>query len=75
MRWRQQEREDILEHLSIDSSDPHNLRGAFVPNSCPFLKRNEREGLYSCAIHETKPFYCRIYPDDGVCEHKEDIDV
>jgi Fe-S-cluster containining protein len=25
-----------------------------------------------CKIHETKPFYCRAYPDDGMCEHEED---
>ncbi len=75
MRWRMQGRKDILKYLSIDSSNPQEQRGVFVTESCPFLERDERGGLYSCAIHETKPFYCKIYPDDGVCEHEENIDT
>ncbi|MGA2972003.1 MAG: YkgJ family cysteine cluster protein [Candidatus Bathyarchaeia archaeon] len=73
VRWKRQGRVDILKHIAIDSTDPHNRHGVFVTKSCPFLKREET-GLYSCAIHETKPFYCRIYPDDGMCEHEESIE-
>jgi len=32
----------------------------------------DEQGLYLCRIHETKPFYCRAYPDDGICEHEDD---
>jgi len=74
-RWRAQGREDILKHLSTDSRDPNRERGVFVTESCPFLKRDKIAGLYSCAIQETKPFYCRIYPDDGVCEHQGNADI
>ena len=70
-RWRRQRREDILRHISIDSTDPKNLNGVFVTKSCPFLKKDQSGGFYTCTIHETKPFYCRIYPDDGVCENEE----
>ena len=69
VRWRTQGRGDILRHLFIDSTDPHNQRGVFLTKSCPFLKNDEPGGFYLCAIHETKPFYCRTYPEDGVCEH------
>ena len=74
VRWRTQGRHDILKHVSIDSTDPHNQHGIFVAKSCPFL-RKEQLGVYSCAIHDTKPFYCRNYPDDGVCEHEEGADA
>ena len=75
VRWKSEGRQDILKHIRIDSSDPRSLRGVFVTESCPFLKKEHETGLYSCAIHETKPFYCRLYPDDGVCEHlgKEEL--
>ena len=75
VRWRSQGREDILRHLSIDSSDPHALRGFFTTNSCPFLKKNEQDEFYSCIIQDTKPFYCKLYPDDGVCEREESGDT
>ncbi len=74
MRWRSQRRDDILRHISIDSTDASNQRGIFVPKSCPFLGR-DKQGLYMCKIHETKPFYCRAYPDDGICEHHDGADV
>lgn len=75
VRWRSQGREDILKYLSIDSSDRRSLRGLFTTKSCPFLKKEEQSELYSCAIHDTKPFYCKIYPDDGVCEREEATDI
>ena len=71
VRWKSQGRGDILKHISIDSSDPDNQHGTFVAKSCPFLGKDE-QGLYVCEIHETKPFYCRAYPDNGMCEHEED---
>ena len=74
MRWKRQGREDILIHIAINSTDPHNQHAVFVTKSCPFLKREET-GLYSCAIHETKPFYCKIYPNHGMCEHEESMNV
>lgn len=70
-----QGRTDILRHMSVDSSDLHNERGVFVTSSCPFLGKDGQAGLYSCMIHDTKPFYCRLYPDDGPCEHEENTDV
>jgi len=73
MRWRSQGRDDILRHISIDSTDTSNQRGIFIPKSCPFLGR-DKQGLYLCKIHETKPFYCRAYPDDGICEHRDGAD-
>lgn len=75
VRWRRQGREDILGYLSIDSSDPCSLRGLFTTESCPFLKKEEQSELCSCAIHDTKPFYCKIYPDDGVCERQDPTDI
>ena len=63
---------DILKQIAIDSSDPHDRDRVFVTKSCPFLKREET-GLYSCTIHETKPFYCRTYPADGMCEPEESV--
>ena len=72
MRWKRQG-EGILKHIAINSIDPHNQYGVFVTKSCPFLKR-EDTGLYSCTIHETKPFYCKIYPAEGICEHEESIE-
>jgi len=75
VRWKAQGREDILKYVSIDSSDPQRQHGVFITESCPFLKKDELRGFYSCAIHDTKPSYCRIYPDDGVCEHEENADI
>ena len=69
-RWERQGREDILKYVAIDSTNPHKRHGDFVTESCPFLEKGER-GFYSCAIDETKPFYCMIYPNDGMCEHEE----
>jgi Fe-S-cluster containining protein len=70
IRWRSQGRQDILRYLSIDSNDPQSIHGFFTTKSCPFLKRDEQGPLYSCTIQDTKPFYCRLYPDDGVCEYE-----
>ena len=70
MRWKCQKRDDILRHISIDSTDITNQRGIFISKSCPFLERDD-QGYYLCKIHDTKPFYCRAYPDDGICEHHE----
>lgn len=75
IRWRSQGRDDILRHLSIDSSDPQSQRGYFTDKSCPFLKKDDMGELYSCTIQDTKPFYCRLYPDDGVCEHEDTADA
>jgi Fe-S-cluster containining protein len=47
------------------------LRGFFTTKSCPFLSKDNGSALYTCSIHDTKPFYCKIYPDDGICEHEE----
>jgi len=55
IRWKTEGREDILSCLSIDASDPHDLRGLFTTRSCPFLNKDKLGKLYSCAIHDTSP--------------------
>ena len=75
IRWRTEGRDDILSYISIDASDPNDMRGLFTTGSCPFLKKDKQGKLYSCAIHETKPFYCKLYPDDGFCEHEEITEI
>ena len=74
IRWRRERRTDILKHLAITSDNPNDQSGPFISDSCPFLKKGERQNIYYCAINDTKPFYCKNYPDDGICEHMVDFD-
>lgn len=62
-----------MKHLAINS-DPNDQSGTFISRSCPFLRRTEKQTIYYCAINDTKPFYCKNYPDDGICEHMADLD-
>ena len=63
---------DILKHLATNSTDPNDRSSLFISSSCPFLRKDERENIYYCTINDTKPFYCKSYPDDGVCERAEE---
>jgi len=74
LRWRREGRADILKYLAIASDNPNDQSGTFTSNSCPFLSRNEEQGIYFCAINDTKPFQCRNYPEDGVCEYATNLD-
>jgi len=74
IRWRREGRTDILKHLAITSADPNDQLGTFVSKNCPFLRRNERLNIYYCAINDTKPFYCKNYPEDGICEYATGLD-
>jgi len=71
-RWRNEGRTDILKHLGTNIDDS-NGEHPFISNSCPFLRKNEEQNVYYCAINDTKPFHCRNYPDDGVCEYMADL--
>jgi len=73
IRWRREGREDILKHLAITSDNPNGQSGTFTSNSCPFLRRNEEQNIYCCDINDTKPFNCKNYPDDGVCEYTTNL--
>jgi Fe-S-cluster containining protein len=73
IRWRKEGREDILKHLAITSNNPNDQSGAFTSDSCPFLRRNEEQNVYCCDINDTKPFNCKNYPDDGVCEYTTNL--
>jgi Fe-S-cluster containining protein len=33
-------------------------------NRCPFLRKVRNENKYRCLIQDTKPEYCRQYPED-----------
>ncbi len=70
-RWRNEGRTDILNQLVVDSNDPSGQSWKFISNRCPFLRKNELKNKYYCAINDTKPFYCKNYPDDGICERAE----
>jgi Fe-S-cluster containining protein len=72
-RWRNGERTDILKHLATNSDDLTGQSFVFVSKSCPFLRKDEGQSIYYCAINDTKPFYCRDYPDDGVCERTKEL--
>lgn len=63
---------DILRHLAMKSDDSGGQSSLFISSSCPFLRKDGREKAYYCAINDTKPFYCKNYPDDDVCEHVEE---
>lgn len=73
IRWKSTGRFDILKHIAIDSDDQTGKSYVFVPNSCPFLRNDKEQSTYYCAINDTKPFYCRNYPDDDVCEYTNDF--
>jgi len=72
IRWRREGRTDILKHVAIASEDRNDQSGTFTSNSCPLLRRNEQQKIHYCTINQTKPFNCRNYPDDGVCEFVEE---
>jgi Fe-S-cluster containining protein len=63
---------DILKHLVTESDDSNGQPSQFSSSSCPFLGKDEGKKTYSCTINDTKPFYCKNYPDDGVCEYVEE---
>jgi uncharacterized protein len=31
------------------------------PEACPFFRRNDRDGLYYCTVHLTRPDICQEY--------------
>lgn len=66
MRWREEKREDILSFVrTIEYKDEiFGIRNWIDSETgkkldfCPFLMKN-----FLCAIHDTKPDHCRMYPD------------
>lgn len=72
VRWRKEDRRDILKHVRVLESGGVIMGGDIWLNprtgrktkSCPFLKKT-REKFY-CLIHSTKPLVCRKYPFTGV---------
>lgn len=73
-RWGEEGRTDILRHVYVfdgiggDIFDTENYRRF---SKCPFLMKEGK--VFSCSIHETKPFVCRIFPfyfdSQGICEN------
>ena len=73
-RWRQQNRQDILQYvlafegLGGDLIDTKNNKFLL---KCPFIRKEGAK--YTCAIHETKPFACKITPfyfhNEETCEN------
>ena len=61
-----------MKHLATASDELNGQSGTFVTDSCPFLRKSGKESIYYCAINDTKPFYCKGYPDDGICEYTTD---
>ncbi len=72
-RWKREGRTDILMYLETTSKNMNDQSGVFVTSSCPFLARNEGCGFYCCTINDTKPFHCKNYPADMVCEYTTDV--
>jgi tetratricopeptide (TPR) repeat protein/Fe-S-cluster containining protein len=62
-RWRAQNRQDILKYvLAFEGlgGDIIDLKNNKFLSKCPFIKRENAK--YACAIHDTKPFVCKITP-------------
>jgi len=64
-RWHKQGRTDILQFVKTIEYDSviFGIRNWIDKTGkkldfCPFLTKN-----FSCAIHETKPDHCRMYPN------------
>ncbi len=73
-RWRKEGRDDILQYVYVYEG----LGGDFFDkktfkrfSKCPFFKKEGK--TYSCAIHETKPRGCRLFPlyfdHQGTCKN------
>ncbi len=63
-RWICEKRDDILCYvLGFEGlgADLVNMQSQMFLSKCPFLVRVEN-GKYVCAIHETKPFVCKVAP-------------
>jgi Fe-S-cluster containining protein len=69
-RWETQERQDILDYVSVidlESFEDFGVYDMFVDKEiCPFLIE-VKNGLYECLIQNTKPLFCRNYPENDVC--------
>jgi len=75
-RWEKQGRNDILQYIDpfdmLNSNwcscdiwvNPENGED-FI--DCPFLQKNDDQDIYTCLIHDTKPYNCRIYD----CKNKD----
>lgn len=74
IRWRTEGRTDILRHVEIVNAQ-RDGSGIFTSKSCPFLLRDIAQNAYVCMIHDTKPEYCRNYPDDGACLNFRNDDI
>jgi len=71
-RWRREGRTDILRYVYVFEGlggDIFNIKTYRRFSKCPFMKKEGK--VYSCSIHETKPWGCRIFPfyynHQGIC--------
>ena len=67
-RWINEGRVDILDHITANLDNSNDEPYLFVTRICPFLEKDVKN-LHYCRINDTKPYYCRNYPDDGFCEY------
>ncbi len=72
-RWIREGREEVLQHLKIEEREDALVTDGTLEigdksGRCIFL--TEKNGVYVCAIHETKPEVCQEYPLNvgGVCK-------
>ena len=66
--WINEGRVDILNYVTANLDNSNDEPYLFVTRICPFLEK-DGQNLHYCMINDTKPYYCRNYPDDGFCEH------
>ncbi|MCK9377003.1 MAG: hypothetical protein M0P73_12710 [Syntrophobacterales bacterium] len=72
-RWESEGRYDILRWVSIFDYGKEGRAGDFLwinpktgedANRCPFLRKVRNQNKYKCLIQDTKPEFCRQYPED-----------
>jgi len=69
-RWKEEDRWDILQWISMFEFDGQEAFGDLwinpntgeEANRCPWLRKLPLKDTYKCRIHETKPAHCRNYP-------------
>lgn len=77
LRWRREGRKDILKHVQLSKNGKYPVSpiwkgvGAMTLGRCPFLRKRGKK--YRCAIQDTKPHDCRVYPRFGESCLREEL--